>query len=154
MKQLSDILFKYSQDKSNLIPILHEVQDNFGYLSEEAIEAIAAELKLSNSTVYSVASFYADFRFTPPAGTSIKVCQGPACYGKGSHHLLDLARERLKMFDAKTPHEYGLETTFCSGACHLAPVVEVNGRVRGQMTEARLDELLPDASKRPRRSKK
>jgi NADH:ubiquinone oxidoreductase subunit E len=143
-EQLDHILSQFSKDRDNLIPILQEVQQKFGYLPEEAMQEIADFLRLSNSTVYSVSTFYAHFRLTPPGKNTVKVCLGPACHLRGSAVICDEVEKWLGIKPRETTGDlkYSLETTACSGACALAPVVEINDKVYSQMTRAKVRRVL------------
>ena len=143
-EQLDHILSQFSKDRDNLIPILQEVQQKFSYLPEEAMQEIADFLGLSNSTVYSVSTFYAHFRLTPPGKNTVKVCLGPACHLRGSAVICDEVEKRLGIKPRETTGDlkYSLETTACSGACALAPVVEINDKVYSQMTRAKVRRVL------------
>ena len=142
--QLDEILSAYSKDRGNLLPILEAVQQRFGYLPEEAMDEVACFLGIADSTVYSVATFYAHFRLTPPASKVIRVCQGPACHLRGSNRLLKEMERRLdiKSGEATGDLKQSLETTPCSGACALSPVIEVDDEVHGRMTESSLKTML------------
>ena len=143
-EQLDHILSQFSKDRDNLIPILQEVQQKFGYLPEEAMQEIADFLRLSNSTVYSVSTFYTHFRLTPPGKNTVKVCLGPACHLRGSAVICDEVEKWLGIKPRETTGDlkYSLETTACSGACALAPVVEINDKVYSQMTRAKVRRVL------------
>jgi len=143
-EQLDHILSQFSKDRDNLVPILQEVQQKFGYLPEEAMQEVADFLRLSNSTVYSVSTFYAQFKFTPPGKNTVKVCLGPACHLRGSAVICDEVEKRLGIKPRETTGDlkYSLETTACSGACALAPVVEINDKVYSQMTRAKVRRVL------------
>jgi len=148
-EQIADILSQYSRDNSNLIPILQEIQEMFGYLPEEAIERVAQFLKLSNSTVYAVSTFYTRFRLAPGGKRTIKVCHGPACHVRGEAHILSEVEKRLHIKPGETTADrrHSLEITACSGACALAPVIEIDDKVYGQMTTARVRHILADTEK-------
>jgi NADH-quinone oxidoreductase subunit E len=119
----------------NLIPILQEVQERQGYLSEDAVAALARVSGISANEIYGVASFYAQFRFQPPAEHTIHVCRGTACHVRGSHQILFDFEERLniKAGEMTADHKFGLERVACVGCCALAPVVLVDGQVRAGM---------------------
>ena len=143
-KQLDEMLLSYSKDRGNLLPILREVQQRFGYLPEEAMEEVAKHLKLSNSTVYAVATFYTHLMLTPPGKNMVKVCCGPACHLQGSTSILGEVEKRLGVKPGETTGDlkYSLETSACSGACALAPMIEVNDKVYGKMTKVKLKNVL------------
>ncbi len=135
-KQIDSILSDFSQDRGNLIPILQRVQYEFGYLPEEAMQTIADFLHLSNSTVYSVSTFYTHFKLTPSGRKIVRVCRGTACHVRGGAQILRDIERRLgiKPGETTTDREYSLETVACVGACALAPVMIINDNVYGRMT--------------------
>jgi len=143
-EQLKDILSSYNKSRDNLIPILQEVQQEFGYLPEEAMQKIAGFLRLSNSTVYAVATFYTQLRLTPPGKKTITVCRGPACHLRGSAVISNEVEKQLGIKPGETTGDfrYSFETTSCSGACAQAPVVEIDDKAYGQMTKERLNDVL------------
>lgn len=148
-EQLDHILSQFSKDRGNLIPILQEVQQRFGYLPEKAMQEIADFLRLSNSTVYSVSTFYAHFRLTPPGKNTVKVCLGPACHLRGSAVICDEVEKRLGIKPRETTGDlkYSLETIACFGSCALAPVMVINNNVYGRMTTTKVGHTLADSDK-------
>jgi NADH:ubiquinone oxidoreductase subunit E len=132
--------------KDELIPILQEIQAALGYLPIEAMRKISDFLNLTPSKVFGVATFYADFRLAPEAKKIVRVCQGPACHLTGAKRVLDAAETKLgiKPGENSANQEYRLEKTACSGACALAPVVEINENIYGHMTIHRVQQILPD----------
>ena len=132
------IIESYNSDKSNLIAILQKVQEVYRYLPEEALTYIGTKMEgLSPATVYGVATFYAQFSLEPKGKYEIKVCDGTACHVRGSMPVLNAIKARLNLTDGQlTTHDglFSLETVSCLGACGLAPVVVINGKVYPQMT--------------------
>ena len=145
-EQTKVILSSYSGEKNDLIAILREVQEKFGYLPKEAMQGIARFLGLAESRVYGVATFYADFRLAPGARKMVHVCQGPACHLAGGKRILDGVEAQLgiKPGESTGDKEYGLGITTCSGVCALAPVVEVNENTYGHMTPDKVKQILHD----------
>jgi NADH-quinone oxidoreductase subunit E len=153
---LGDILYGYAPGVSgvgpeNLIPILQEIQEHQGYLSEESVEALARVIGISENEIYGVASFYAQFRFQPPAEHTIHVCQVTACHVRGSHQILFDFEERLniKAGGMTTDHKFGLERVACVGCCALAPVILVDGQVRAGMKPKFVTGLLSKLGYKP-----
>ncbi len=136
--KLDKIIESYNSDKSNLIAILQKVQEVYRYLPEEALTYIGTKMEgLSPATVYGVATFYAQFSLEPKGKYEIKVCDGTACHVRGSMPVLNAIKARLNLTDGQlTTHDglFSLETVSCLGACGLAPVVVINGKVYPQMT--------------------
>jgi NADH-quinone oxidoreductase subunit E len=133
-----------------LIPALQAVQEKLGYLPQEAFEEIADVAGVSPNTVYGVASFYAQFRFTRPGEHSIKVCLGTACHVRGGELILDsLERELgIKTGQVTSDYKFGLERVACVGCCALAPVVVIDQQdVFGKMTQGRVKEMLAQYKK-------
>ena len=144
--KLDHILSKFSRNRDNLIPILQEVQQELGYLPGEAMQSIADFLHLSSSTVYSIATFYTQFKLVPSGKRVIKVCRGTACHVRGGTRVLRGVEKRLGIKPGETTGdwEYTLETVACFGSCALAPVVVADDEVYGRMTTAKLEQILPD----------
>ncbi len=145
-EQSKDILSSYSKSGDNLIPILQEVQQRFSYLPEESMQIVADFLHLANSTVYAVATFYAQFKFTPTGKKIVKVCRGTACHVSGGARILRDVEKHLGIKPGETTEdqEYTLETVACFGSCALAPVTVVDRDVYGRMTTAKVEQILPD----------
>lgn len=142
--ELDAILVQYSGDKSELIAILQSAQERFGYLSREVMASIADFLRLPASTVFGVATFYAQFKFTPTGRKVVKVCRGTACHVRGSLRLLREAEKQLGIKPGETSHDlsYSLETVACFGSCALAPVMVLDKAVYGRMTTKKVSEIL------------
>ncbi len=148
-EQLDDIFSQYSKERGNLIPLLQEVQDRFGYLPAEAIQEVADFLKLSNSTVYAVGTFYAQFKFTPTGKRTVKVCRGTACHVRGGAQVLREVEKQLGIKPGETTQdlEYTLEMIACFGSCALAPVMVIDDSVYGRMTTTQVGHTLADGKK-------
>ena len=129
---------------SDLVPVLQRTQETLGYLSPESVSRVARWLKLSESDVYGVATFYAQFRFSPPGRHRLRVCLGTACHVKGGVQMLETLERRLQVSPGETTAdgEYGLERVACLGCCALAPVVTIDDTIHAQMSVLKLQELL------------
>ena len=145
-KKLDKILSRYSGEKSDLIPILQEVQESFGYLPEWVMQKIARFLRLPESTVYGVGTFYAQFKFTPAGRRMVRVCRGTACHVRGARHILGEVERRLGIKPGETSSDlsYSLETIACFGSCALAPVMVVDKNVYGRMTTTKVGQILAE----------
>ena len=124
----------YEKKRENLVPALQDVQERDGFISEEAVSKLAEYFDLSRSDIYSVASFYAQFKFKKPGRHVIKVCKGTACHVRGSGSLLAALEERLGIKEGETTADgnISLERVACLGACALAPAVVVDEKVYGR----------------------
>lgn len=138
------ILASYKGEKNELIPMLQQVQQVFGYLPAHAMQQIARFTGMPESTVYGVATFYAQFRLVPTGRNVIRVCRGTACHVKGGARVLRAVEKRLgiKPGESTADLEYALETVACIGACALAPTMVVNNNTHGQMTPRKATEIL------------
>jgi NADH-quinone oxidoreductase subunit E len=143
-RQLADILAPYKGEKGATIPVLQQVQQELGYLSEETVSEIAKFLNLSENEVFGVASFYAQFRFTRPGEHSIKVCLGTACHVRGGERIMEAMERELGIPAGGTTSDYkfGLERVACFGSCALAPVIVIDNKVYGRMTPGGAKEIL------------
>ena len=143
-EHLDQILSSYQGEKEELIPILQQVQQVFGYLPEPAMKKIAKFLKLPESTIFGVGTFYAQFKLVPTGRNVIKVCRGTACHVRGSAQILGEIEKQLGISAGETTPdlEYSLETIACFGSCALAPVVVTNSKVHGRMTATEVREIL------------
>ena len=142
--KLEEILNTYIQDKSNLIQILNEVQEYYGYIPEKAQVEISKYLNIPMAEIYGIITFYSRFTLKPKGKYHIAICLGTACYVKGSEKILDRVKDRLKIEVGETTKDgkYSLEATRCIGACGLAPVFTLNGEVYGKATVKMIDEVL------------
>jgi NADH-quinone oxidoreductase subunit E len=131
---------------ADLVPVLQRTQEAFGYLSPDSVRRVARWLKLSESDVFGVATFYAQFRFSPPGRHRLRVCLGTACHVKGGVQMLETLERRLAVEAGQTTPdgEYDLERVVCLGCCALAPVVTVDDAIYGQMSVLRLQGLLDE----------
>jgi NADH-quinone oxidoreductase subunit E len=138
------ILDRYPQgDRGMLIPILQQVQQEFGYISPEDVEHIARFTRVSEGEIFGVASFYSQFRFHKPGKHSVKVCLGTACHVRGGDRILDLMERQLNIKSGETTPDgqFSLERVACFGCCALAPVVVVDEEVHGRMTATKAQRL-------------
>jgi NADH-quinone oxidoreductase subunit E len=142
---MGEILARYRDArKGDLILVLQETQEAIGYLPSEAMKMIAECFNLTDSEVYGVATFYAQFRFEPSGKNRVTVCRGTACHVRGGSRILRDVQQRLGIKPGETTSdmEYTLDTVACIGACALAPNLTINGDVHGQMTTKKVGEIL------------
>ncbi len=141
---LESILSKHGGDSSELIAILQDTQKEFGYLPKEAMQKIARFLKLPESNVFGVATFYAHFKLSPAARRAIKVCSGTACHVKDNSDILAVIEHELGIKPGETTKDlkYPLQLIACFGSCALAPVMVVDKTVYGRMTPEKVAEIF------------
>ncbi|HTQ33817.1 MAG TPA: formate dehydrogenase subunit gamma [Stellaceae bacterium] len=129
------------------LPILHALQEEFGYIDREAVPLIAQALNLSRAEMHGVVSFYHDFREAPPGRHVLKLCRAEACQSMGADALAAQARDRLGIgWHETTPDgRVTLEPVFCLGLCACAPAAMLDGKVVGALDQARLAALIDEA---------
>jgi NADH-quinone oxidoreductase subunit E len=136
-QKVNEIVKNHKYNKSNLIAILQEVQDEYRYLPEEIMTYIATIMNISPASVYGVATFYSQFSLNPKGKYEIKVCDGTACHVRGSMPVYNAIKEKLGLKNGKfttDDMQFSVETVRCLGACALAPVVVINEKVYARMT--------------------
>lgn len=141
-----NVLSHFPPDKGELIPILQTVQREVGYISEDSVHDIAEYLNISENTVFGVASFYAQFRFTKPATHIIKVCLGTACHVSGGKALADTVQREIGITAGEMTGDgnFEFQEVACLGCCAQAAVVQVDEQIYGQMTPNSLKRKLAD----------
>ena len=139
------ILKKYKQGKrEDLIPMLQEIQEKLGYLSEEAIVKIGSYLGLSTTKIYGLATFYDRFRFIPAGKIHIKVCNGTSCYLNGSQSIINKIKEETGIVPGQTTRDgnFSYDIVPCMGGCNNGPVLNVNGEYKTFVKASQLPEML------------
>lgn len=136
IEQVKDIIQEFKTVKGGLIPALHEIQQVYGYLPEEALKVLSEGLNIPMTEIYGVASFYHLFSLEPKGKHIIRVCLGTACYVKGGQNLLNRLSQELNVEVGKTSSDgkFTLEATRCLGACGLAPVMTIDDKVYAKVT--------------------
>ena len=142
--ELTQVLDTYGGSEEELISILQDVQEKFGYLPKDAMLEVSKFLSIPESRVYGVASFYAQFRFKPMGKNTVMVCRGTACHVKGAPRILDEFKRELGVDENETTEdkEYTLETVACLGCCALAPCAMINNEVAANLTPQKVKSLF------------
>jgi NADH-quinone oxidoreductase subunit E len=130
--------------RRNLIPVLQGVQRILTYLPSRAIELVAQHLRLSPSEVYGVATFYNQFRFSPPGRHPIRICLGTACHIKGGDIILEHFERKLDIREGETTadREFSIDRVACVGCCAVAPVTLVGETLHGHMMTSKVEGLI------------
>lgn len=146
LEELHRICAERNNDAGELINILHAAQGLFGYLPREIQEIIAADLHIPVSRVYGVVTFYSFFTMTPKGKYPVSVCLGTACYVRGAEKVLDEFQRQLEIKVGETTQDglFSLDCLRCVGACGLAPVVTIGGKVYGRVTPEKVRDILAD----------
>jgi NADH:ubiquinone oxidoreductase subunit E len=146
-KILNKILTEYKENEGNIISILQDIQDEFGYIPEEAVQWTSKNLDIPESKFYGIATFYAQFHLAPRGKNIITTCCGTACHVKGSERLIRGLMTELDMGEGKdttADRAFTLEKVNCVGACSIAPVVIINNKVHGKSSS---DTLMKEIRK-------
>lgn len=132
-----------------MLPILHALQEEFGYIDREAEPMIAQALNISRAEVHGVVTFYHDFRAVPAGKQVLKICRAEACQAMGSDHIAARAEARLgvKLGNTTADGRITLEPIYCLGLCATAPSAMINGRIVGRLDDQRLDSLLEEVQR-------
>ena len=146
LKKLDEIVQKHVGEPGPVIVMLHDVQDELGYIPFEAMEKIASATGTSPADVFGVVNFYAQFTTQPKGKHVINVCLGTACYVKGAQALIDEVKNLTGADINQTSEDgiFSLDATRCLGACGLAPVVVIDGRVVGNATTDKLQKEVKE----------
>jgi NADH-quinone oxidoreductase subunit E len=141
----AQIIERYKDaDRDSLIPLLQDIQEAEGWLSEKALTSVGELLEMPVSKVYGVATFYNQFRFQPKGKFHIQVCRGTACHVLGSATVLDEIKKLLNIDVDETSRDglFSLEVVACIGTCGLAPVININGNFHAKVTAGSLKEII------------
>ncbi len=133
---LDDVIAEYRGTAGSLIPVLQKAQDIYGYLPAEVIRYIGQQMGVKPAKVFGVATFYAQFRFSPIGKYLIMLCQGTACHVNGSEKIETALSEELNIKMGETTEDgiFTLNDAACLGCCSLAPVMMINGQAYGPLT--------------------
>lgn len=142
--RLESILSRYEREPYDLIPVLQEIQDNYGFLPKEELKVVANSLQVPVTQVYSVATFYKMFSLVPKGRNQLKVCLGTTCHLKGGNRLVDSLGSRLGVEVGYTTKdgEFSLETVGCLGSCAQAPVMMINDKYYARVTADKVSKIL------------
>ena len=144
---IDNIIERIGTTRSHIIPLLQAVQNEFGYLPQEAMECICEKTEIDRAQLISVSTFYSQFRHIPYGKHLIKVCTGTACHVKGAENVYDAFRRELKMEeDSITTSDqlFSIEKIACLGCCTLAPVVQIDKKIYGHVMPAKVNEIIDD----------
>ncbi|MDX9729303.1 MAG: NADH-quinone oxidoreductase subunit NuoE [Bacteroidales bacterium] len=144
--KITEICDSFGNEPLELINILHQAQEHFGYLPAEVQEVIASRLNISTAQVYGVVTFYSFFTMTPKGKHPISICMGTACYVRGAEKVLDEFRKELALQVGQTTADgkFSLSSLRCVGACGLAPVVLVGEKTYGRVAPDDVKAILKE----------
>jgi len=144
LKRIDQIIARHKSEKWPLIPLLQEIQNEFGYIPPESVKPIAQALKLFPVHVQGVITFYEQLYTTPRGKKIVRVCRGTACHVRGGKTILKLVKQNLGIEEGQTSPdmEYTLETVACIGVCALAPNLVIGKDTHGHMNPKKVAQLF------------
>ena len=142
--QIREICRRYNDEKTPLMIILSDIQNEYGYIPLEVQEVVSQETGISVAEIYGVVTFYSFFSLTPKGKYVIGCCLGTACYVKGGQQVIDKFAEILKIKPGETTQDglFTLDALRCIGACGIAPAVSINGTVYPKMSPSQVPEVI------------
>lgn len=142
--KIEEICDRYKDEKTPLMMILSDIQNEYGYIPLEVQEIVSAKTGISVAEIYGVVTFYSFFSLTPKGKYVIGCCLGTACYVKGAQQVIDRFSELLHIKPGETTEDglFTLDALRCIGACGIAPAVSINGKVYPKMTVSQVNEVI------------
>lgn len=146
-----EILAKYDNRRSNLVPILQDIQSSLRYLPEPVLRQVARKLRMRDAEVYQVATFYRGFSLTPRGKHHVLVCLGTACHVRGAQKVLDkvVTETGVAATGTSADGQFTVEPVRCLGCCGLAPVVRVDTQMFAHVEQNQVKRLLRKYNKKP-----
>ena len=141
---IAEIIGSHPPGRQSLVSVLQDIQTRYGYLSEESVDELSRATEISENEIFGVATFYTQFRFTPPGDCNVRVCLGTACHVRGGAVLLSDVETHLgiKAGETSPDRTFELSRVACVGTCALAPAVVVDGEIHGRMTTKKIRNIL------------
>jgi len=146
------IVDKYQEKRTALISILHDVQDRYKYLPDEALKMVASRLRIDINEIYGVATFYKSFTLTPQGKHSVTLCLGTACHVRGGPKILRELKGLLHIEPGQTTmdRQFSLNVVNCLGVCAIGPVMMVDGKFYGEMNPVRARKIIGNLNNKRR----
>ncbi len=143
-KKIRDICARYKDERTPLMLILSDIQNEYGYIPLEVQEVVSEETGISVAEIYGVVTFYSFFSLEPKGKYVIGCCLGTACYVKGGQQVIDKFSELLQIQPGQTTEDgmFTLDALRCIGACGIAPAVSINGKVYPKMTVSQVKDVI------------
>ena len=147
-ERLKELIRPFADRPGALLPVLHAIQAEYGFIADDAVPVVAEALNLSRAEVHGTLTFYHDFRRVPAGRHVVRLCGAEACQARGAAVLLDRAAERLGIQPGETTPDGAatLETVYCLGLCSVGPAAMIDGRVHAHLDQTRFDRLLAGAA--------
>ena len=145
-QKIVEICERYKNEKTPLMMILSDIQNEYGYIPLEVQELVSKQTNISVAEIYGVVTFYSFFSLTPKGKYVIGCCLGTACYVKGAQQVIDKFSEILKIKPGETTEDglFTLDALRCIGACGIAPAVSINGQVHPKMSVDKIKNIVDE----------
>jgi NADH-quinone oxidoreductase subunit E len=156
LKSVDLIVDKYQEKRTALISILHDVQDRYKYLPEEALKMVASRLHMDINEIYGVATFYKSFSLVPKGKHSITLCLGTACHVRGGPKILRELKKQLNIEPGQTTadKQFSLNVVNCLGVCAIGPVMFVDGKFYGEMNPLKAKRIIEKMNRNKKNNKR
>jgi len=153
-EQVGKIIDKHQEKRTALISILHDIQDRYHHLPEEALRKVASRLKMDLNDVYGVATFYKSFSLAPQGKHSVTLCLGTACHVRGGPKMLREMKNLLEIDPGQTTQDqlFSLNVVNCLGVCAIGPVMLVDGKFYGEMNPIKARKIIEKIGKNKRKN--
>jgi NADH-quinone oxidoreductase subunit E len=153
-EKIEKIIDHYQEKRTALISILHEIQDRYKYLPEEALKKVASRLRMDPNDIYGVATFYKSFSLIPKGRHSITLCLGTACHVRGGPKILRAMKKELNIEPGQTTSDkqFSLNVVNCLGVCAIGPVMFVDGKFYGEMNPVKAKRLIEKMNENKKRN--
>jgi NADH:ubiquinone oxidoreductase subunit E len=144
LDKINKIADSYRNKESFLINILQDIQDEYNFLPKNILVSIEKKFKVPLSKIYSIATFYTAFSLKPKGKHQIKICLGTACFVKGGRKILERLKRELKIKSGQTTKDskFSLETVRCLGCCGLSPVMMIDNKIYGHVSQDEIPKIL------------
>ena len=144
LSNVENIIDTLKNKEGSLLPILHTIQKEIGYIPPEAIERIAKKLQQSPAEIHGVISFYHQFRIAPAGEHKIQVCRAEACQARGSRALEEHAKDYLSIENHQTTadNKFSLDSVYCLGNCATGPNIRINDELYGRVSNHKFEQIL------------
>ncbi len=144
IEKLDRIIDKHQCEASSLIQVLLDIQREYRWLPNEALQRVSEKLNVPHSRIQHIATFYKAFSLVPKGRHEVHICMGTACHVRGATRVLDKAKEVTGINPGETDLElkFSLDTVNCLGCCALGPVIEVNGKTHGMLSSSKTADVL------------
>lgn len=144
LSTLKSLIQQHQATPGGLLPLLHAIQDSFGYIPADAVPLVAKGLRQTRAEIHGVISFYHHFRTSPPGQHVVKICRAEACQARGARELEQHVKQSLGIdfHNTTLDGDFTLEPVYCLGNCACGPTIQVNDEITGRVTNDSFDQII------------